>query len=116
MSDDRDKAQEAEEARKRAAERVKELEEDPPHDLADWPTDHAKYVTLGGPEGEAGYDEGPTAKLGPSELRYHEDGSVSIEGEKVDNPDDYKGEPLPKDFAPDPRDRSDSRNDGSTED
>jgi hypothetical protein len=106
MSDEQDKAREAQEARERAAEKIKELEEDPPHDLDDWPRDHAKYVTLGGPEGEAGYDEGPTAKLGPSELRHHEDGSVSISGKKVVNPEDYKGEPLPKDFAPDPRDRN----------
>jgi hypothetical protein len=105
MSDERDRARKAQEARERAAEKIKELEEDPPHDLDEWPRDHAKYVTLGGPEGEAGYDEGPTAKLGPSELVHHEDGSVSIGGEKVDNPEDYKGEPLPKDFAPDPRDR-----------
>jgi hypothetical protein len=111
MTDQREKAQEAQEVREKAAERVKELEEDPPHDLDEWPDDQAKYITLGGPEGEAGYDEGPTAKLGPSELRYHEDGSVTIAGEKVDNPDDYKGEPLPKDFVPDPRDRAEKQDD-----
>jgi hypothetical protein len=34
-------------------------------------------------------------KLGPPDVRHHEDGSVSIQGEKVDNPEDYKGEPIP---------------------
>lgn len=106
MSEDQEKAQQATERHEKAGEKVKELEDDPPQNLEDWPTDRAKYRTLGGPEGESGYEEGPTAKLGPSELRYHEDGSISISGEKVDNPDDYKAdEPLPKDFAPDPRDR-----------
>src|SRR5207244_6303229 len=33
--------------------------------------------------------------LGPSDLRRHADGSISIGGEKVDNPEDYKGQPLP---------------------
>jgi hypothetical protein len=78
-----------------AKEEMRRLEEgDPPEQLEDWPEGRAKYLTYGGPEGTAGYDEGPTAKLGPSSLEHHEDGSVSIEGEKVDNPDDYKGERL----------------------
>ena len=79
-----------------AKEEIRRLEEgDPPEKLEDWPDGRAKYLTYGGPEGTAGYDEGPTAKLGPSSLEHHEDGSVSIEGEKVDNPEDYKGERLP---------------------
>jgi len=87
---------------------MSELEEgDPPEKLEDWPGGKAKYQTYGGPEGRDGYDEAVTAKLGPSSLRHHEDGSVSIEGEKVDNPDDYKGEPIPggpsdPDAPPDP--------------
>jgi hypothetical protein len=87
---------------------MSELEEgDPPERLEDWPGGKARYLTYGGPEGEEGYDDGPTAKLGPASLRHHEDGSVSIEGEKVDNPDDYKGEPIPggpsdPDAPPDP--------------
>ena len=117
MSDDQERAQQATEEREKAAEKIKELEDDPPQDLDDWPTDAAKYTTLGGPEGESGYDEGPTAKLGPSELRHHEDGSVSIHGEKVDNPEDYKAdEPLPRDFAPDPRDRDEEDEDEKGED
>src|SRR3954466_8899340 len=79
-----------------AKEEMSRLEEgDPPENLEDWPDGRAKYLTYGGPEGTAGYDEGPAGKLGPSSLEHHEDGSVSIEGEKVDNPEDYKGERLP---------------------
>src|SRR5947207_11885287 len=74
---------------------MQQLEEDPPKDLKDWPDDERKYETFGGREGDHGYEEGPEAKLGPSGLRHHEDGSVSIDGEKVDNPDDYKGDPIP---------------------
>src|SRR3954465_2642376 len=77
------------------SETMQKLEEDPPKDLKDWPDDEDKYQTFGGPEGDHGYEEGPEAKLGPSGLRHHEDGSVSIDGEKVDNPEDYKGDPIP---------------------
>ena len=35
-----------------------------------------------------------TAKLGPANLERNGDGSIVIDGEKVDNPDDYKAEPL----------------------
>ena len=77
-----------------AREEVKKLEDDPPSDLSEWPDGKAKYVTFGGGEGDHGYEEGPEQKLGPSSLRRFEDGSVEIEGEKVDNPDDYKMEPI----------------------
>jgi hypothetical protein len=91
---------EVEEARKQ----MEELEEgDPPENLEEWPDGKAKYLTYGGPEGTAGYDEGPTRRLGPSSLEHHADGSVSIEGEKVDDPERYKGERLP--------DAPDSKND-----
>src|ERR671915_1473997 len=92
----REQEQEVEEAK----EEIHRLEEgDPPEKLEDWPSGRAKYITYGGPEGTVGYDEGPTRKLGPSSLEHHEDGSVTIEGEKVDNPGRYKGERLPD--APD---------------
>jgi hypothetical protein len=78
----------------RAQEEIKELEDDPPTNLEDWPDDERKYVTFGGGEGDHGYDEGPEANLGPSSVRRFEDGSVEIEGEKVDNPDDYKAESI----------------------
>ena len=89
------KAQEKEEEREQAKEKMKELEENPPEKLEDWPDDAAKFETFGGPDGDQSYDEAVTSKLGPSSLRHHEDGSVTIEGEKVDNPDEYKGEPIP---------------------
>jgi hypothetical protein len=28
-------------------------------------------------------------------VRHHEDGSVEVKGEKVDDPEEYKGEPIP---------------------
>jgi hypothetical protein len=95
QSDESRKAQEKEEERESAKERMKEIEEDPPKELEDWPDDAAKYETFGGPEGEHSYEEGPEVKLGPSSLRHKEDGGVTIEGEEVDDPDKYKGEPIP---------------------
>ena len=113
MSDDDDdaatKAQSEEEEVEEAKKLMEELEEgDPPDKLEDWPGGKAKYQTYGGPDsGDGGYEDGATAKLGPSNLRHHEDGSVTVDGEEVDNPDDYKGEPIPggpsdPDAPPDP--------------
>jgi hypothetical protein len=89
------KAAEVEDAYRRGEEKVRELEQDPPKRLEDWPDDHAKYVTFGGREGDHGYEEGPESKLGPSGLRHRPDGSVEIDGEKVDDPSQYKGDPIP---------------------
>ena len=86
---------EASERKQRAQEKVRALEDDPPKKPEDWPDDDAKYETFGGPEGEAGYEEGPTRKLGPSGVVHHEDGSVSVDGEKVDDPEQFKGDPIP---------------------
>jgi len=88
-------------------EQMRQVEEDPPKDLEDWPGGKAKYKTFGGPEGEAGYGEDATEKLGPAEVRHHEGGDVSVAGEKVDNPEEYKGDPIPggptdPDAPPDP--------------
>lgn len=69
-----------------------EEQDELPSDLSKWPDGEAKNRTFAAEEDEA-YGEGLTAKLGP-ELTRHEDGSVSIDGEKVDNPDDYKAEPI----------------------
>jgi hypothetical protein len=74
---------------------MKKLEEDPPDKLEDWPDGKLKYRTMGGSEQDSGYEDGPTSKLGPAEVRYHEDGTVTVKGEEVDNPDDFKGEPIP---------------------
>ena len=87
-----DQAQQAQAEDEAATAKVEALEDDPPQDLADWPDDKAKYKTFGG---EGMYEDGPAKKLGPSGLRHYEDGSVSIDGETVDNPADYKGEPIP---------------------
>jgi hypothetical protein len=65
-----------------------------PTELSDWPQGKAKFLTFGDTDDQP-YGEGPTAMLGPAGLRHHEDGSVSVGGEKVDNPEDYKGKPLP---------------------
>jgi hypothetical protein len=89
--EERDFDQEVEDAK----EEVKNLEEDPPEKLEDWPSGRAKYETFGGPEHETSYEEAATAKLGPSNVRFHEDGSVEVDGEEADNPDDFKAEPIP---------------------
>ena len=81
--------------REEAKEQVRALEDDPPEKLEDWPDGAAKYETFGGPEGETVYEESPAAQLGPSGVRHHEDGSVTVDGEKVENPDDFKGDPIP---------------------
>jgi hypothetical protein len=109
---DDDSAQEAAQREEEQVEEAKqvmsELEEgEPPDQLEDWPGGKAKYQTYGGPEGEQGYDEAATQKLGPSSLRHHEDGNVTIEGEEVDDPDEFKSDPIPggpsdPDAPPDP--------------
>jgi hypothetical protein len=90
-----DKAQLEAKEREEAAERLRELEDDPPTDLQEWPSDKGKYLTFGGADADHGYDEAATRNLGPSEVRFGEDGSVTVEGKKVDNPEDYKGDPIP---------------------
>jgi hypothetical protein len=95
QSEEHQKGEEARERHDRAEKTIKDLEDDPPKKLEDWPQDEAKYITFGGPEGDHSYDEGPEAKLGPSSLERKHDGSIAIEGEEVDDPDEYKGEPIP---------------------
>ena len=92
-----EKAQKSEEEREQAKETMEKLEQEgAPDNLEDWPDDAAKYETFGGPEGTHSYHEGPEEEqLGPSSLRHREGGSVEIEGEEVDDPDEYKGEPIP---------------------
>ncbi len=95
MDDEQDDKTDLEKEEEAAKQEVAELEDDPPKDLSDWPDGDAKYKTMGGPEGDSGYEEGPTSNLGASGVRHHEDGTVTVEGEEVDNPDDYKGDPIP---------------------
>ena len=78
-----------------AKEEIQQLEEDPPEKLEDWPDGQAKYETFGGAEGDHSYAEGPEQNLGPDSVRHHEDGTVEVGGEKVDDPDEFKGEPIP---------------------
>ena len=78
-----------------AKQEVEALEDDPPEKLEDWPDGKAKYETFGGKEGEHSYAEGPEQNLGPDSVRHHEDGSVEVGGEEVDDPDEFKGEPIP---------------------
>jgi hypothetical protein len=77
-----------------AREEMKEFEQrdELPSDLKEWPDGKAKYVTFDSDSGVP-YGEGLTEKLGPSVV-HHDDGSVSADGKKVDNPEDYKGEPI----------------------
>jgi hypothetical protein len=90
-----DEKTEHEQEMEQAKEEVQQLEEDPPDSLEDWPDGKAKYETFGGAEGDHSYDEGPEAKLGPDSVRHHEDGSVEVGGEQVDDPDEFRGEPIP---------------------
>jgi hypothetical protein len=63
-----------------------------PSDPREWPGGKGKFVTFA--EGDdKPYGEGDTAKIGPQVI-YHDDGSATVDGKKVDNPEDYKGEPI----------------------
>jgi hypothetical protein len=90
-----DEQTEIEQEKEKAREEIEQLEEDPPDKLEDWPDGKAKYETFGGAEGEHSYAEGPEKNLGPDSVRHHEDGSVTVAGEEADNPDEYKGDPIP---------------------
>src|SRR4051812_43846390 len=95
-SDEHAKAEEAEERHEKAKQKMEEIEKDPPEKIEDWPDDAAKYETFGGSEdGESTYDEKHEEALGEHSVRHHEDGSVEVKGEKADNADEYKGEPIP---------------------
>jgi uncharacterized protein with von Willebrand factor type A (vWA) domain len=88
-----DLAQKKEQESEEAQEEMRKLEEgDIPESIEDWPSGPAKYETFG--TDDDAYGDGATEKLGPANLARHSDGSITIDGEKVDNPDDYKGEPI----------------------
>ena len=78
-----------------AAQRLKEFsaQDELPNDPSEWPDGKARFKTFGD-ESEP-YGEGDTEKLGPSDVVHHPDGSVTVGGEEAENPDDYKGEPIP---------------------
>lgn len=73
-----------------AQEILERFEEDPPSDPKDWPGGRAKYLTIGGDNPSAEYEDGPEGNLGPPDLRRHEDGSITVKGEPVDDPEQYK--------------------------
>jgi hypothetical protein len=95
QSDARQKAQEAEEKHERAKEKMEEIEQNPPEKLEDWPDDEAKYETFGGSEDESEYDEHHEEALGEHSVRHYDDGKVEVKGDEADNPDEYKGDPIP---------------------
>ncbi|TMK39270.1 MAG: hypothetical protein E6G56_11270 [Actinobacteria bacterium] len=68
-----------------------------PSDPREWPGGKAKYFTYGGGEDQSNepYGDDITGKLGPSDVHHQPDGSVIVRGEKVDDPEKYKGEPIP---------------------
>ena len=78
-----------------AREEMRKLEEadEVPSDPKDWPDGKAKFLTFDS-EGKDPYGEGITAKLGPPSVAHHDDGSVTVDGEKVDDPESYKGTPI----------------------
>src|SRR3954468_12527333 len=94
QTDEQDEKPDYEKQIEKAKEEVKELEDEPPQKLEDWPSGKAKYETFGGPEGEHGYHEGPEEKMGPADVRHREDGSGEGRGEEAAAPKEYKGEPI----------------------
>jgi hypothetical protein len=90
-----ERAKEHHDAQEEAAQQMKEFEQgdEVPKDPHDWPDGKAKYITYG-LEDDAPYGEGTTAKLGPAEVVHGEDGSITVGGEEVDDPSEFKGEPI----------------------
>lgn len=95
-----------------------DLAENPPSKLEDWPDGKAKYKTLGGGEdqNDVPYGEGETANLGPPDVAHHEDGSVTVGGEKVDNPEDYKADESIEIDLSRAKDKADDKADGDKPD
>jgi hypothetical protein len=89
----RDKAQGKADERELAQDEMRDLEAgDAPTKREGWPSGPAQYLTYGSEDDQ--YGTGVTAKLGPADVRHYADGSVSVGGDIVDNPGDFKGEPL----------------------
>ena len=78
-----------------AADEMAEFEarDDVPRDPRDWPTGTQSHLTFGN-KGDEAYGDGALGKLSPAEVVHHDDGSVSVGGEVVDNPEKYKGKPI----------------------
>jgi len=89
----RDKAQGKADERELAQDEMRDLEAgEAPTEREGWPSGPAQYLTYGSEDDQ--YGTGVTAKLGPADVRHYADGSVSVGGQIVDDPGDYKGEPL----------------------
>ena len=75
---------------------LKDLEQadEVPSDPSEWPGGKAKFQTFE-IDSDAPYGEDATAKLGPADVEHHEDGSVTVGGEEVDDPGEFKGDPIP---------------------
>ena len=93
--EEKDEKTEHEQKMEQAKEEIHQLEEDPPDKLEDWPDGQAKYETFGGAEGDHSTTRDRRRSSGPDSVRHHEDGSVEVGGEKADDPDEFKGEPIP---------------------
>jgi hypothetical protein len=104
------------EKQKQAKEEMENFQEQDelPSDLKEWPGGKAKYTTFDSESGEA-YGEGLTEKIGPP-VTYHEDGSVTVDGKKVDNPEDYKGDPIELATTDNPDSEDVSEDDGEEQD
>ena len=100
QTEDEQRTENAQEDRKNeheaAREEMKQLEDadEVPSDPSDWPDGKAKFLTFAADDDDP-FGEGPTSKLGPGSVEHHEDGSVSVNGEKVDDPSEFKGDPIP---------------------
>lgn len=96
MTEEQSKSTEQEDEARAEMEKLEQADE-VPTDPREWPGGKAKYLTFGGSEAASNepYGEDVTEKLGPASVTHHDDGSVSVAGEKVDDPDKYKGEPIP---------------------
>ena len=70
-----------------------EQQDEVPRDPRDWPKGTQSHLTFGNKSDEA-YGTGPTSMLSPAEVVHHDDGSVSVGGELVDDPEKYKGKPI----------------------
>ena len=93
--EEKDEKTEHEQKMEAAKEEIHRLEEDPPDKLEDWPDGQAKYETFGGAEGDHSTTRAPRRSSGPTRCATTRTASVEVSGEKVDDPDEFKGEPIP---------------------
>jgi len=90
------KAAEVEDAYKKGEEKVKELEKDPPKNLEGLAQRSRKVRHVRRARGRALLRGGPRVQARPVRPEGHNrDGSVEIDGEEVDDPSKYKGDPIP---------------------